>query len=215
MEKSYSRRKKFYGEGHYNHVMIHGILEKEFSHGYNSTNMTFYESRVTVERVSETEDHILIVVEEPMLSEEFVQGAHILVKGRLYSYSTGRLQVALLAESIELYDEDTSEDTYNNLVHLEGKLHTNAYYKESTLTNRKITEFLLCSTRANGKKDYIPCISWGKTALQLKGCKIGEKINLTGRIQSRVYFKPNSETDRENGEYVELREVSIIQVAIG
>ena len=39
------------------------------------------------------------------------------------------------------------------------------------------------------KSDYIPCILWGRNAKFIQNQKIGTKVCLTGRIQSRPYKK--------------------------
>lgn len=56
---------------------------------------------------------------------------------------------------------------------------------------------MLAVNRAFGKSDYIPCIAWGRNAQYASRFQVGEKIRLTGRLQSREYQKL-----LENGEYM-------------
>ena len=49
--------------------------------------------------------------------------------------------------------------------------------------------------RAYNKSDYIPCIAWGRNARFVKNLTVGDKIAISGRIQSREYQKKLSETE--------------------
>ena len=48
---------------------------------------------------------------------------------------------------------------------------------------------MLAVNRAYGKSDYIPCITWGRSARFAAKLSVGDKITLTGRLQSRAYQK--------------------------
>lgn len=48
---------------------------------------------------------------------------------------------------------------------------------------------MLAVNRAYGKSDYIPCITWGRSARFAAKLNVGDKIALTGRLQSRAYQK--------------------------
>ena len=48
---------------------------------------------------------------------------------------------------------------------------------------------MLAVNRAYGKSDYIPCITWGRSARFAAKLCVGDKITLTGRLQSRGYQK--------------------------
>jgi len=56
---------------------------------------------------------------------------------------------------------------------------------------------LLAVNRPYGKSDYIPCICWGRNARFAEGFRVGEHIQIWGRIQSREYQKKISETEFE------------------
>ena len=56
---------------------------------------------------------------------------------------------------------------------------------------------MLAVNRAFGKSDYIPCIAWGRNAQYASRFGVGDRIKLTGRLQSREYQKL-----LENGEYL-------------
>ena len=58
-----------------------------------------------------------------------------------------------------------------------------------TPLGREIADVLLAVNRAYGKSDYIPCITWGRSARFAAKQSVGDKITLSGRLQSRVYQK--------------------------
>ena len=43
--------------------------------------------------------------------------------------------------------------------------------------------------RPYNKSDYIPSIVWGRNAKFAKNLKVGDRIQMWGRVQSRVYDK--------------------------
>ena len=49
--------------------------------------------------------------------------------------------------------------------------------------------------RAYNKSDYIPCIAWGRNARFVQNLGVGDRIAVSGRIQSREYQKKLSDTD--------------------
>ena len=64
----------------------------------------------------------------------------------------------------------------------------------TTPFNREIADLLVAVNRAYNKSDYIPCIAWGRNARFVQNLKVGDRIALSGRIQSREYIKRLSET---------------------
>ena len=65
--------------------------------------------------------------------------------------------------------------------------------RHSLLAGRFAIYFWL-STGLARDYTYIYCIIWGRNAVFVKDLQVGTKINLMGRIQSRVYTKT-----QENG----------------
>jgi single-stranded DNA-binding protein len=48
---------------------------------------------------------------------------------------------------------------------------------------------MLAVNRAYGKSDYIPCITWGRTARFASHLQVGDHAQVQGRFQSRAYQK--------------------------
>ena len=70
---------------------------------------------------------------------------------------------------------------------------------------------MLAVNRAYNKSDYIPCITWGRNARFIKNLPVGTKISLSGRIQSRVYQKIDSDGIVEDRT---AYEVSVSKIAL-
>ena len=58
-----------------------------------------------------------------------------------------------------------------------------------TVFAREITDLLVAINRPYNKSDYIPSIVWGRNAKFAKSLKIGDRIQMWGRVQSREYEK--------------------------
>ena len=61
----------------------------------------------------------------------------------------------------------------------------------------EICDLMLAVNRAFGKSDYIPCIAWGRNAQFASRFHVGDRVRVTGRLQSREYQKL-----LESGEYI-------------
>ncbi|MBO5317899.1 MAG: single-stranded DNA-binding protein, partial [Oscillospiraceae bacterium] len=66
---------------------------------------------------------------------------------------------------------------------------------------REICDMMLAVPRAFHRADYIPCIAWGRTALEISGCHTRDIIRLQGRLQSRIYTKVTEEGLQERTAY--------------
>ena len=75
---------------------------------------------------------------------------------------------------------------------------------------------LIAVNRAYNKSDYIPCIAWGRNARFVKNLKVGDKVAVSGRIQSREYQKkiqPN-ETKLMTAYEVSINKLSALDGAV-
>ena len=80
----------------------------------------------------------------------------------------------------------------------------------TTPFNREIADLLVAVNRAYNKSDYIPCIAWGRNARFVKNLQVGDRIALSGRIQSRDYQKKLSEYEVKS---MSAYEVSVSKLA--
>ncbi len=181
-----------------NRIMAAGRLEGALELSHEVMNEPFYTGTLAVKRLSGTIDRLPITIPGKLmglLPED--RDRLLLVNGQVRSYNkvidgAGRLMVTLFAQSIaETRDSDTL-----NRVTLTGALCKPPVYR-STPFGREICDMMLAVNRAFGKSDYIPCIAWGRNAQYAARFDVGERVRLTGRLQSREYQK-----QLENGEYM-------------
>ncbi|MBO7297524.1 MAG: single-stranded DNA-binding protein, partial [Clostridia bacterium] len=85
-------------------------------------------------------------------------------------------------------------DKNPNSILLSGYICKPPIYR-TTPFNREIADVLVAVNRAYNKSDYIPCIAWGRNARFVKNLGVGDRIAVSGRIQSREYQKKLTETD--------------------
>jgi len=101
--------------------------------------------------------------------------------------------LSVFVKDISNSSEEMEENS--NFIYLNGYLCKDPIYR-ITPFGREITDILLAVNRIHNKSDYIPCIVWGKNAKIASEMKTGDKLKLSGRIQSREYRKKleNEET---------------------
>ena len=106
-----------------------------------------------------------------------------------------RLMIFVFASSILAEDGEPIND-----VTLEGPLCKEPVYRRTPL-GREICDMMLAVPRAFRRADYLPCIAWGRTALELSGCHTRDRIRIEGRLQSRIYTKLTEDGPEERTAY--------------
>ena len=149
---------------------------------------TFYTFWLTCARLSEKVDILPVTVSEHLLEQHpLADGAKVGVKGQLRSYNKlvdGRTRLYLTIFARELSD---CEDSVNE-IELKGFLCKPPVFRVTPF-GREITDLLVAVNRAYNKSDYIPCIVWGRNARYASGLEVGDKVVMSGRVQSREYEK--------------------------
>ena len=173
-----------------NKIVVAGRLEGELSMSHEVMNEPFFTGTLMVKRLSGAADHIPVTIPGKLMALlPRERDAQLLLAGQVRSYNkviegTGRLMVTLFAQSIA----ETSENDTLNRVSLTGALCKPPIYR-STPFGREICDMMLAVNRAFGKSDYIPCIAWGRNAQYASRFGVGDRVRLTGRLQSREYQK--------------------------
>ena len=80
---------------------------------------------------------------------------------------------------------------------LDGYVCKEPIYRKTPL-GREITDLLVAINRPYNKSDYIPSIVWGRNAKFAKSLKVGDRIQMWGRVQSREYEKKHEDGTVEN-----------------
>lgn len=173
-------------------TLVGKIVElPEYSHSVLGEG--FFESKIEVQRLSGEVDVLPITFSERIVSSLSV-GDQIAIKGQFRSYNKlegERSKLMLTVFVRELIDVNFAEATNN--ISLVGYICKEPIYR-TTPFGREIADILLAVNRAYNKSDYLPCIAWGRNARFVKDLSVGEKLEITGRVQSRNYQK-KTETD--------------------
>ena len=120
-------------------------------------------------------------------------GSELCALGQFRSYNKleeGRSRLMLTVFVREIADASPAKNP--NSIVLSGYICKPPVYR-TTPFNREIADLLVAVNRAYNKSDYIPCIAWGRNARFVRNLQVGDKIALSGRIQSREYQKKLSE----------------------
>ena len=115
-------------------------------------------------------------------------GELLLVSGQIRSRNVRadgvrHLMIFVFASQITADDGEGVND-----VILEGPLCREPTYRRTPL-GREICDVMLAVPRAFRRADYLPCILWGRTALECAQYHTRDVLRITGRLQSRTYTK--------------------------
>lgn len=172
-----------------NKVYIYGeiVSEAQFSHEVYGEG--FYELMVKVMRLSGQADLLPVTVSERIMTEDMKIGGYICALGQFRSYNKlegGRSRLMLTVFVRELLEVQPAKNP--NSIVLSGYICKPPVYR-TTPFNREIADLLIAVNRSYNKSDYIPAIAWGRNARFVRGLAVGDRVALSGRIQSREYQK--------------------------
>ncbi len=192
-----------------NKVELTGEIVSKPQYSHEIYGEAFYELKIAVQRLSNYKDIIPITISSRlMLDTSFEIGNKISIRGQFRSYNKmvnekSRLMLTVFVR--ELIDECDEQNP--NSIEIVGYVCKPPVYR-TTPFNREISDVLLAVNRAYNKSDYLPCIAWGRNARYIKSLEVGEKVYVTGRIQSRDYQKHTEEGDEVRTAY----EISISKI---
>lgn len=176
------------------YVMGEIVSDAVFSHEVYGEG--FYEFFVRVMRLSGQADILPVTVSERLIEGgELRKGKTIYALGQFRSYNkieNGKSRLMLTVFVRELIE--AMQDKNPNSILLSGYICKPPVYR-TTPFNREIADVLVAVNRAYNKSDYIPCIAWGRNARFVKTLSVGDRVAVSGRIQSREYQKKLSETE--------------------
>ena len=179
-----------------NRVFLKGEIVSEARYSHEVYGEGFYEMEVLVKRLSGQADILPVTISERLIEKNGIGvGATISAIGQFRSYNKlvdGKSKLMLTVFIREIVENAHAKNP-NNVV-LSGYICKPPVYR-TTPFSREIADVLIAVNRAYNKSDYIPCIAWGRNARFVKNLTVGEKVALSGRIQSREYQKKISETE--------------------
>ena len=193
-----------------NKISLHGRVGAQPVFSHANHGVEFYRFPLVVRRLSGVEDRIHILASTAQLAAcpGLVPDTELTVTGevRTFNNRTGegsRLIISVFARTIR---RESGED--ENKLELTGTLCKPPSLRATPL-GRTICDMILAVNRRYGRSDYLPCISWGSLAHRCAEKTTGDRIGISGRLQSRAYQKRVQEQTLERTAF----EVSVMSLA--
>ena len=184
-----------------NQVTVMGEVVSNFSYSHEIYGEGFYMVDIKCTRLSDSFDIIPVMVSERLLdvTASYV-GMLLCVNGQFRSYNRheerkNRLVLSVFAREVK-FIEEMEESSKTNQIYLDGYICKEPVYRKTPL-GREIADIMFVVNRSYGKSDYIPLICWGRNARFISELKVGKKLQIWGRIQSREYVKKLYKTESE------------------
>lgn len=196
-----------------NKVFISGevISAPKFSHEVYGEG--FYEFDLKVTRLSDSFDIIPVTVSDRLLQDNEISiGSKICGNGQFRSYNKLEDNKSKLMLTVFLREILPYEETDNpNYIEITGYVCKEPVFRVTPF-KREISDVLLAVNRSYNKSDYLPCIAWGRNARYVKNFNIGDKVVVSGRIQSRDYQKKiNDELITKTAYEVSLNKIELVK----
>lgn len=191
-----------------NKAHLMGKILGAFTFSHENHGERFYTASLEVNRLSEQKDVIPLIVSDRIVNvSNDCNGRTVKVVGRISSFNKhegniNRLLLDVFCQEFE-FIEEFKDYTKTNNIFLDGYICKEPIYRRTPL-GREIASILLAVNRPYGKSDYIPCIAWGRNAVFASQLKVGDHLQVEGRIQSREYQKHISETETETHTAIEV-----------
>lgn len=184
-----------------NQITLRGNLASlpQFSH--ENHGRRFFRFYLEVPRLSGTIDTLPIIAEETILiGADLSDGEMLTIAGQIRSHNQridGKRHLLIFVFANAIVCED---GTPINEVLLEGPICREPTYRRTPL-GREICDVMLAVPRAFRRADYLPCILWGRTALDVSHCHTRDILQICGRLQSRIYTKLTETGSEERTAY--------------
>ncbi|MCD8010399.1 MAG: single-stranded DNA-binding protein [Lachnospiraceae bacterium] len=184
-----------------NKVNVIGEVAENFTFSHEVFGEGFYLTTLLVNRLSDQVDEIPLMVSERLMDvNQDYRGGILEASGQFRSLkrhegNRHRLVLSVFAREIH-FPDDCSDTARTNQIFLDGYLCKEPVYRKTPL-GREIADLLLAVNRPYGKSDYIPCIAWGRNARYAAGFRVGSRLRIWGRVQSREYMKKTEDAEAE------------------
>lgn len=184
-----------------NHILLRGTLASLPELSHENHGRRFFRFFLEVPRLSGAVDRLPVIAEEGILhSADLSDGNMLTVAGQIRSHNVrtdGRRHLLIFVFANAIVCEDG--EAVNEVI-LEGPLCREPNYRRTPL-GREICDVMLAVPRAFKRADYLPCILWGRTAMEASRCHIRDRIKICGRLQSRLYTKVTESGNEERTAY--------------
>ena len=178
-----------------NRAYVNGKIITDAKPTHTAYGEQFYEFTIEIPRLSGQSDRLPVTISERLMGDHIKLGAEFCAIGQFRSYNKldgegGKSKLMLAVFVTEVLDAPISR--VPNQILLSGYICKPTVYRTTPL-NWEIADALLAVNRAYNKSDYIPTIAWGRNARFMQELKVGDRVTLIGRIQSREYVKQHAD----------------------
>ena len=172
-----------------NKVLIRGTLQNIPRFSHENHGRKFYRFHLEVPRLSGTVDILPVITELRTLeSMDLTAGGYIRAEGQIRSHNTSDETGRHLLIFIFATQLSAEEGPPINEIRITGSICRTPTFRTTPL-GRDICDIMLAVPRAFHRADYLPCILWGTNARRFSQAAIRDRIEIYGRMQSRVYTK--------------------------
>lgn len=191
-----------------NRALLRGRVERAPAPSHSNHGVRYYVFPMVVRRLSGAEDRLNVVASEEQLTGLNLEpGDTLTVHGEVRTFNNrsgvgSRLVVSVFAR--ELFFGAGEEE---NRLELSGTLCKPPSLRTTPL-GRTICDMILAVNRRYGRADYLPCIAWGSLAHRCGSLEVGDRVRVSGRLQSRTYTKQVEDRTEERVAF----EVSIMSM---
>ena len=184
-----------------NQITLRGSLASLPRFSHENHGRRFFRFLLEVPRLSGAVDTLPGVAEEGiLLGTDLSDGDMLTVAGQIRSHnirSEGKRHLLIFVFANAIICEDG--EAINDVI-LEGPVCREPTYRRTPL-GREICDVMLAIPRAFRRADYLPCILWGRTALDVSRCHTRDILRIHGRMQSRNYTKITENGTEERTAY--------------
>ena len=183
-----------------NSIELVGAMKSAPEYSHSVGDEIFYTFPMEIMRLSGYCDTVNVILNKKLLNIEPGDGDKLSVIGEIHSYNNksgvgNRLIIYVFARQISTVSADDK-----NAAEICGTVCREPNYRITPL-GRDICDLTVAVNRRYGKSDYIPCIAWGSGAYFASMLSVGQKVCISGRLQSREYVKKSDDTQRKRVAY--------------
>ena len=196
----------------HNKAIISGQLVG-LTESHSVLNEKFYVGQIRCTRLSGVDDIIPVTIPERLLGQKQLEEVigPILIDGQIRSYNkiidgSSRLCLTLFAQNLGIPEPGAPK----NHIAIEGAVCRKPNFRVTPF-GREICDLMIVVPRRLGKDDYIPSIVWGRNGRWASDLALGDRIVITGRLQSREYEKLLDSGDVEKRTTYEVSTFSIVR----
>ncbi len=194
-----------------NKILLRGRLEGEPVLSHTNHGVDYFLLPVRVRRLSGAEDRLNAVASREQLeSLDLEPGGLVTIRGEVRTFNNRSGVGSRLVVSVFVRELTRGEGEEENLLELAGTLCKPPSLR-STPLGRTICDMILAVNRRYGRADYLPCIAWGSLAHRCGELLVGDRLRISGRLQSRAYTKVLEGRAEERTAF----EVSIMSMDLG